>query len=263
MKKAVMMFAVTCGVALLSIPVLAEEITIVGTGAGAEVIENLGKAFAKTSPGVTVAVPKSIGSGGGIKEVGTDKAPMGRVGRGIQDNEKSYGLTYLPVAKLPIVIMTHKGVGVKNLTPQQVCDIFSGKITNWKEVGGKEGNIRVVRREDGDSSLAVLQTSLPGFKAIQITSRSKTTLTDPETIELVAKTAGVISWGTYANTKVADVTTVTIGGKSPASADYPYIGDLALVFKEKNKTGTIAKFLEFVKSSAAHDAIKGAGGLTL
>ena len=34
--------------------------------------------------------------------------------------------------------MTHKGVGV-NLTPQQICDIYSGKIANWKEVGGKEG----------------------------------------------------------------------------------------------------------------------------
>src|SRR3990172_465422 len=91
----------------------------------------------------------------------------------------------LPVAKMPIVVMTHKSVGIKNLSPKQVCDIYSGKITNWKEVGGKDGVIKVVRREDGDSSLDVLLKSLPGFKAITITSKSKTTLSDPETIELV------------------------------------------------------------------------------
>jgi len=263
MKKVSMVLAALFGVVLLAIPAMAEEIAIVGTGAGTEIIEALGKAFSKDNPGVTIAAPKSIGSGGGIKAAGTDAAKIARVGRGIKDKEKSYGLTYLPIAKLPIVIMTHKGVGVKNLTPQQICDIYSGKITNWKEVGGKEGNIRVVRREDGDSSLEVLQKTLPGFKAIAITTKSKTTLSDPETIELVEKTAGTISFGTYANTKVSDVTTVTIDGKSATSSDYPYVGDLGLVFKEKNKTGNIAKFIEFVTSPAAHSAIKNSGGLTL
>ena len=263
MKKIVMLFAVVLVAVLFSIPAMAEEIQIVGTGSGAEILENLGKAFTKTNPSVTVSIPKSIGSGGAIKAAGTDAAKIGRVGRGIKANEKSYGLTYLPVAKMPIVIMTHKGVGVKNLTTQQICDIYSGKITNWKEVGGKEAAIRVIRREDGDSSLDVLLKTLPGFKEIAITAKSKTTLSDPETIEITEKTSGTISFGTYPNAKVADVTVVTIGGKSAGSADYTYVGELALVFKEKNKTGNIAKFLEFTTSAAAHDTIKGAGGLTL
>ena len=263
MKKIVITVCSMLVAVLFSIPAMAEEIQIVGTGSGAEILENLGKAFTKTNPGVTVSIPKSIGSGGGMKAVGTDAAKIGRVARGIKDNEKSYGLTYLPVAKMPIVVMTHNGVGIKNLTPQQICDIYSGKITNWKEVGGKEGNIRVIRREDGDSSLDVLQKTLPGFKTITITTKSKTTLSDPETIEITEKTAGTISFGTYPNAKVSDVTAVTIGGKSATAADYPYVGELALVFKEKNKTGNIAKFIVFITSSAAHDTINGAGGLTL
>jgi len=205
MKKIVMLFAVLLVAVSLSIPAMAEEIQIVGTGSGAEILENLGKAFTKANPGATIAVPKSIGSGGAIKAAGTDEAKVGRVARGIKEKEKSYGLTYVPVAKLPIVIITHKGVGVKNLTPQQICDIYSGKITNWKEVGGKEGNIRVIRREDGDSSREVLEKNLPGYKAITVTAKSKETLSDPETIELTAKTPGTIAYGTYPNAKVADV----------------------------------------------------------
>lgn len=263
MKKALGMITVVLAMCFLSVTAAAEEIAIVGTGAGTEIIDDLGKAFGKTNPGVTVTAPKSIGSGGGIKAVGTDTAKLGRVGRGIKENEKAYGLTYLPIAKLPIVIMTHRGVGVRNLTPQQICDIFSGKVTNWKEVGGKEAVIRVVRREDGDSSLEVLQKTLPGFKAIAITTKSKTTLSDPETIETVAKTTGAISFGTYPNAKASDVATVTIGGKSPAASDYVFAGDLGLVFKEKNRVGNVAKFIEFVTSPAAHEVIKAAGGLTL
>ena len=123
--------------------------------------------------------------------------------------------------------------------------------------------MRVIHREDGDSSLDVLQKTLPGYKAITVTAKSKETLSDPETIELAAKTPGTIAYGTYPNAKVSDVTAVTIGGKSAASADYPHVGELALVFKPANKTGNIAKFIEFITSPAAQDVIKGAGGLTL
>ena len=263
MKKGLTFFAILAVASFIPLSVMAEEITIVGTGSGAEILENLGRAFTKTNPGVTVSIPKSIGSGGAIKAAGTDAAKVGRVARGIKEKEKSYGLAYVPIAKLPIVIMTHKGVGVKNLSAQQICDIYSGKITNWKEVGGKEGNIRVIRRENGDSSLDVLLNTLPGYKAITVTAKSKETLSDPETIELASKTPGTIAYGTYPNAKVADVTAVTIGGKNAASPDYPHVGELALVFKEKNKTGNIAKFIGFVTSAAAQDAIKGAGGLTL
>jgi phosphate transport system substrate-binding protein len=263
MKKRLIFFAVLLISNFIPLSAIAEEIQIVGTGSGAEILENLGKAFTKANPGVTVSIPKSIGSGGAIKAAGTDAAKIGRVARGIKENEKSYGLTYLPIAKLPIVIMTHKGVGVKNMTPQQICDIYSGKITNWKEIGGKEGNIRVIRRENGDSSLDVLLKTLPGYKAITVTTKSKETLSDPETIELAAKTPGTIAYGTYPNARVSDVATVTIGGKSATSAEYPHVGELALVFKPANKTGNIAKFIEFITSPAAHDAIKGAGGQTL
>ncbi len=48
-------------------PVSAEEINIVGTGAGVSLLEALGKAFSKMNPNITISVPKSIGSGGGIK----------------------------------------------------------------------------------------------------------------------------------------------------------------------------------------------------
>ena len=263
MKKTILWFAAVSAVLFLALPAMADEIPIVGTGSGAEIVDGLGKAFSKATPGVAIAVPKSIGSGGAIKAAGNDEAKLGRTARGIKEKEKAYGLTYLPVAKLPIVIMTHKGVGVKSLTPQQICDIYSGKVTNWKEVGGNEGVIRVIRREDGDSSLEVLQKTLPGFKETAITTRSKTTLSDPDTIEAAAKTAGAIAFGTYPNAKVSDVAIVMISGKSPTAADYPHVGELALVFKEKNKSGNIAKFLAFITSPAAQDVIKASGGLTL
>lgn len=241
----------------------AEDINIVGTGSGATVVEQLGAAFSRDNPGVTVGVPPSIGSGGGIKTVGTDGAMIGRTARPVKESEKDYGLTYLPILKLPIVIFVNRSVGIKELSAQNICDIYSGKITNWKEVGGPEADIRVVRREDGDSSLEVLTTSLPGFKEVSITPKSKTTLSDPETCELVQSKEHTIAFGTYANTKGKDVTVLSIDGKTPTDSSYPYSGTLALIFKDKNKTGNIEKFIDFATSANAKAIIKEAGGFPL
>lgn len=95
---------------------MAEVITIVGTGSGSTILKATGAAFSQANPGNSVEVPKSIGSGGGVKAVGSDKAAIGRVARGIKDKEKHYGLTYLPFAKMPIVFMVNKSVGVKSLS---------------------------------------------------------------------------------------------------------------------------------------------------
>lgn len=239
----------------------ATEITIVGTGSGSAILQAVGDAFSQSNPGVTIQVPKSIGSGGGIKAVGTDEAVIGRIAREIKENEKPLDLTYIPFAKTPIVFMTHKSVGVPGLSAQQICDIYSEKITNWKEVGGKDAKIRVVRREEGDSSLEVLLQSLPGFKDITITSKSKTTFSDPETVALVETKEDTIAFGTYANARVGKVEILKIDGKGATDAGYPAVGILALIFKEKNKTGHVKQFVEFATSAAAHEAVKGAGGL--
>ena len=263
MKRILSLIAVLTSILVLSGSAMGETITIVGTGSGMEVLKVVGDAFSQNNPDVTIEVPKSIGSGGGIKAVGNDENKIGRIARKIKEKEKNYGLSYVPFTKMPIVFFVNRNAGVKDLSPQQVCDIYSGKTTNWKDVGGKDGKIRVIRREDGDSSLSVLLDSFPGFKDIELTKRSKTTLNDAETCKTCEGTENAIAFGTFINAKQYNVDIVTIGGKTPADSDYPYFGTLALIFKDANKIGNIKKFVEFATSAAAHDLIRQTGGLPL
>lgn len=261
MKKMVWFLVALC--ATLSLPALsfAETVTIVGTGDGVSILKGIGAAFTAANPEVTIDIPESIGSGGGIKAVGADEYKVARVARKIKDKEKPLGLTYLPYAKVPVVFFVNPGVGVTNLTARQAVDIYSGKITDWQEVGGKAGNIRVVRREDGDSSLEVLQKTFPGFKDITITEKSKTALKTPEMVELVTKKEGTIGFGPLDVATAHKLSVVSIDGVSPTQEGYPSVGVMAFVFKEANNTDGIKKFLEFATSETAHDLIKQAGGL--
>lgn len=261
MKKCFITIAVALLLPFLSPPAGAEEITIVGTGSGMPLLSSMGAAFTRLHPDVTVGVPESIGSGGGIKAVGADKNLIGRVARPLKDTEAHFGLTYLPFAKLPIVFFVHKSAGLTNATPKQLCDIYSGTITNWKDVGGADDPIRIVRREEGDSSLEVLTETFPGFKDITITPKSKTTFSDQETIEFVTGKNGTIAFGTYADARNADVIILTIDGKKAATPEYAYNGILALIFKEKNRVGGIEQFVGFVTSPEAREVILQAGGI--
>lgn len=203
MKRGMILLIALFAGLVLSKPVMAEDLAIVGTGSGMSILQSVADAFNSENPGTTVLVPKSIGSGGGVKAVGTDKNLLGRIARNIKDREKHYGLTYAFFSKIPVVFFVNKSVGINNLTPQEICGIYSGKITNWKDVGGKNAGIRVIRREDGDSSLSVLLKSFPGFSDITITAKSKTTYSDSETIDLGASKADTIAFGTYDNVRNA------------------------------------------------------------
>ena len=102
MKNALKLITIGFIVMALSSFAAAENIAIVGTGSGMSVLKAIGEAFSRDNPGVTIDVPDSIGSGGGIKAVGNDQNVIGRVARAIKDKEKHYGLSYVPVTKMPI-----------------------------------------------------------------------------------------------------------------------------------------------------------------
>ena len=266
MKKKSMFYqtliiTLTMALSLASTCAVAEEIEIVGTGDGTQVLKAVGVAFGEAYPGVTVAVPRSIGSGGGIKAVGEGQHKIGRVARPIKEREEPFGLTYKPFAKVPVVFITHPGTGVTNLTAKQICAIYSGEVTNWREVGGNDERIRVVRREDGDSSLEVLIKTFPGFKDIVITDKSKTALKTVENFSIVEGKEGTIGFGPYDVAKDANVKIVQIDGKSPAESGYPSFTTLALVYKAENKSGTLGKFIDFATSSSANAAISSANGI--
>ncbi|MCB1849411.1 MAG: substrate-binding domain-containing protein [Gammaproteobacteria bacterium] len=239
----------------------AEEIEIVGTGDGVTVLDALGSAFCAKHPGNEVKVPKSIGSGGGIKAVGKDEQKIGRVARGIKEKEKHFGLSYAPFAKVPVVFFTHREVGVQNITGQQALDIYSGKISNWSAVGGPDLTIRVVRREDGDSSLSVLRETFPGFKELELTEKSKTVYSTPESIQLVESKSGAVGFGPYDVARSADVTVLKVDGMDPTDTTYPSATTLGLVYKEQNKTGVLGDFISFATSSDAHATIAATGGV--
>jgi len=245
----------------VSVTARAEELAVVGTGDGIEMLQAVASRFRQTEPSIEVTIPQSIGSGGGIAAVGSGTAKLARVARTLSDTERARGLVYLPVAKIPSAFFVHPGTGVTKLDTAQLADIYAGRISNWKDVGGPDLRIRVVRREDSDSTLTALRQTMRGWRDLAITERSKTAVSTQEAVESVRLTEGAIGFGPYS--KVLDIGTqvLTIDGHHPSQPGYPSNGELAFVYRADALTPAMSKFIAFSHANEAKAIMLGFGAM--
>lgn len=261
MKLKIAAFALAALAASTSAFADTERLEIVGTGDGMEALNSLGTDFSSQNPDVKIVIPPSIGSGGGIAAVGSARAVLGRVARKLTDTEREAGIVYKPIAKLPSALFAHPSTNVKGLTAAQLVDIYEGRIANWKDVGGADMRIRVVRREDADSTFIVLRGSMPGWKSIQITDRSKMATTTQEAIESVREVPGAIGFGPYSRALEPGLNVLKIDGRHPTDEGYPSSVELALIYTDGTITAPARKFVDYAAGARGREVIASVGGV--
>jgi phosphate transport system substrate-binding protein len=237
----------------------AVELPVVGTGDGIEVLRVVGAAYSADNPQTTVLVPPSIHSSGGVAAVGSDKEVLGRIARPLSESEKAAGLIAVPVFRLPAALYVNRSAGITGLTAEQLSDIYAGTVTNWRQVGGPDLRIKVVRREDVDSTLNVLRNTMPGWKNLVITEKSKTATTTQDSFETVRTVDGAIGFGPYSKELENDLVVLKIDGRYPTNLDYPSAVTLSIIYKEATITPEAKKFVEYFKTDKAKALLSGVG----
>ncbi len=130
-------------------------ITIAGGTAHIPVMKTCAKNIMRSNPDIRITVAGG-GSGIGAQKAGEGLVDIGNTGRALSDKEKAkYSLISHPFAVDGVSTVLHKDNPVTRLTSQQVRDIFSGTITNWKEVGGQDASIHLYVRDEASGTRAV------------------------------------------------------------------------------------------------------------
>lgn len=246
---------------MASAPASADTLTVVGTGDGLDMLRSVAAAYAQQNPGRVVDLPASIGSGGGIAAVSSGREKMGRVARSLSSAEIQQGLSILPVARIPSAFIVNRSVSVENLSYEQLRKIFDGTITNWKDVGGQDLRIRVVRREEGDSTLQTLRANMPGWQNLAFTVMSKQAVTTQDMIETITKVDGAIGFGPFSGGLEPGVRVLNIEKQWPTAPNYPSSVVLSLIYKSSATDDDVRAFLAFVRSSAARSVIQSFGAV--
>ena len=128
---------------------------IAGGTAHIPVMQEAAKRIMSVNPDIRITVAGG-GSGVGVKQVGEGLVTIGNTGRALKEDEiTKYELVSFAFAIDGVAVVVHPSNKVDALTGQQVIDIYSGKIKDWKEVGGEPGAINVFGREDGSGTREV------------------------------------------------------------------------------------------------------------
>ena len=229
-----------------------------------KVIGALSESFMAQNSGVTVNY-NPTGSGSGITAVQEGTCDIGLSSRALKDEEKSAGLKETVLAYDGIAVIVNPANPVSDLDVETIAKIYTGEITNWKEVGGNDAEIVLIGREAGSGTR-------DGFESITDTKdsckyRQELTSTG-DVITTVSTNPDAIGYASLAALK-DNVKALTVGGIAPTEdtvkdGSYVIQRPFVLVTKDGAELSTAAQaFFDYATSADAADLIAAAGAVAV
>ncbi|MEG3224131.1 MAG: phosphate-binding protein [Methanobacteriales archaeon Met13] len=230
---------------------------IVGSTSVQPLAEQLATEYMKKNPDVEISV-QGGGSSVGIKSAQDGIADIGTSSKILKDDEKE-GLGEYLIAKDGIAVAVNKENLASDLTLDQIKDIFSGKITNWNEVGGSDASINVITREDGSGTLDAFKDIVMG-KETEIKADAIVQTSTEAVKQSVAQDPNAIGFVSFASMS-DDVKALNIGGVEPTEAtiaDGSYEVQRPFFFITKGDAqGAVKEFIDWVLGPEGQEIVKG------
>ncbi|MEQ6365773.1 phosphate ABC transporter substrate-binding protein [Lactiplantibacillus plantarum] len=231
---------------------------IVATGSTAlqPLVEQAGQAYQNEHANVTIKV-QGGGSGAGLSQVAKGSVNIGNSDLFAQEQKglNAKGLVDHKVAVVGMAPVINKDAGVTNISKEQLIKIFQGKITNWKDVGGKDEKITVVNRAQGSGTRATFEKwGLDNAKV----ATSQEQDSNGTVQKIVSTTPGAISYLAFSYVK-SDVQALSIDNVKPTEANVATnkwkIWAYEHMYTKGQPTGELKNFLTYMTSKAVQGSL--------
>ena len=240
--------------------VLSGTVSTDGSTSMEKVIGALSEAFMEANSKVTVTY-NPTGSGTGIQAVQEGRCDIGLSSRALKDEEKASGLQETVLAYDGIAMIVNPANPVEDLTLEQIADIYTGKITNWSELGGSDSEIVLIGREAGSGTRSGFEEIVEVKDLCQYRQELSST---GDVIATVAQNPGAIGYASLASVKDT-VKAVKVGGVTPSEetvkdGTYAIQRPFVLVTKEGvTLSETAQAFFNYAVSKDANAVVIAAG----
>ena len=266
-KKVV--FVLTSFCLMAGVAFAAESIVIKGSTTVLPIAQGTLEAYMKKNPGVQISLSGG-GSGEGIKALIDKTTDIATSSREIKKEEVELAKTnnVNPVANVvandALTPVVHPKNKVTNLSIDQLSQIYQGKITNWKEVGGADLQIVVISRDSSSGTFESWDHFI--MKKAKVTPKAQMLASNGAIVTAIAKNRyaiGYLGIG-YVNKSVKplQVNGITASIQTALSKEYPLSRELYM-YTDGEPKGEVAKFIAFVKSAEGQKIVAKEGFVPL
>ena len=232
-------------------------ISISGSTSVGPLMEKIQEKYEEENSNVTLEIQQN-GSGAGIKDVISGISEIGMSSRELKDEEKT-SVQGTTVAYDGIALLVNPNNPVKNISLDDVRKIYTGEITNWKELGGKDSPIVVVSREEGSGTRDAFQ-EIVGYKSEEL--KKDATISDGSgavktTVAGNENAIGFASFEYIDNTVSAlSVNDVEPTAENVKAGQYKISRPFILVTKEDSLTEDGQKLIDFALSAEGQQIVE-------
>lgn len=233
-----------------------DKITIVGSTALQPLVEKAANEFDQEHQGnITV---QGGGSGTGLSQVQEGAVQIGNsdVFASQQNGIRANELVDHKVAVAGIAPIVNRGVNIKNVTMKQLREIFTGKITNWKQLGGKDQEIVVINRSKGSGTRVTFESDvMKGAEPMSAQEQESNGTVQ----QIVSNTPGAISYISFSYLRSQGIKPLMIDDVKPTSKNVETnkwkIWSYEHMYTKGKPTGKTKKFLQFMLSDKVQNSL--------
>ena len=232
-------------------------ISISGSTSVGPLMEKIQEKYEEENNNITLEIQQN-GSGAGIKDVISGISEIGMSSRELKDEEKT-SVQGTTVAYDGIALLVNPENTVKNISLEDVKKIYTGEITNWKDLGGDDSPIVVVSREEGSGTRDAFQ-EIVGYESEELTKDATISDGSGAVKTTVAGNKNAIGFASFEyidNTvKALNVNDVEPTAENVKAGDYKISRPFILVTKEDSLTENGQKLIDFVLSTEGQQIVE-------
>jgi phosphate transport system substrate-binding protein len=251
----------------LALPAMAEtEIKIDGSTTVLPIMQKMVEAYMKENPSVKMTV-NGGGSGNGIKAILDGTTNLAMSSRKVEEKEfdmaKEKGSPIIPIAIAidAIIPIVNPANPVNNLTIEQLRAIYTGKVTNWKDVGGEDKQIVVISRDTSSGTYEAWQELIMNKE--RVFPGALLQASSGAVKEVIAKNKYAIAYDGYGyvdkSVKGLSVNSIAGNPDTAASGQYPVSRNLFIITRGTPE-GELGKFVDYIMNPATGQKIVGENG---